>query len=387
MENWIEISFRDSVVSRDGRPFGAGQGNRMRSAGWPLPSVIAGSLRSAVGKAAGREFSAQTGQDLLGLEVAGGLPFSESDHTLYYPAPQDCVVRPDPPRAILAARPQQISGGGGCDLPHAALRPVMLPEDPAGEDFKPGPVPAWWPAEKFVSWMLGMTVEFDKSFLATPTVDARTHVYIDPKSGAAAEGKLFSTTALALGHLPRHDPQEGRRLDERYCRTQMAIRARGEGWAAETAAKIDSLHPLGGERKLARWKTSGEKLWSCPVELVAALATAKRVRMVLATPAVFSSGWKPGWLGDDLTGKPPGAGTVLRLVGVSVKRWQAVSGWSLAEPRGPKAIRRMVPAGGVYFFDVVSGSAASLANCWLEPVSDGAQEFRDGFGLVTWGIW
>ncbi|MGC9260116.1 MAG: type III-B CRISPR module-associated Cmr3 family protein [Phycisphaerae bacterium] len=386
MENWIEISFRDSVVSRDGRPFGTGQGNRMRSAGWPLPSVVAGSLRSAVGKAAGREFSAQTGQDLLGLEVAGGLPFSEPDRTAYYPAPQDCVVRPEPSWAILAARPQEI-GGGGCDLPHAALRPVMLADAHAGEDFKPGQAPSWWPGEKFVDWMLGTEVAFDNRFLAMPRLDARTHVYIDPKSGAAADGKLFSTTALALGLLPRYGAAEGRGFRDRYCPVRMALRVRGEGWTAETAAKIDSLHPLGGERKLACWEASEKNLWSCPDRLAAALATAKRVRMVLAAPSIFSGGWKPGWLGDDLTGKPPGADVTLRLVGVSIRRWQAVSGWSLAEPRGPKAIRRMVPAGGVYFFDVASGSAASLANCWLEPVSDGAQECRDGFGLATWGIW
>lgn len=268
MENWIEISFRDSIVSRDGRPFGAGQGNRMRSAGWPLPSVVAGSLRSAVGKAAGREFSAQTGQDLLGLEVAGGLPFSESDRTVYYPAPQDCVMRPEP-QAIFAVRPQEISTGGGCDLPHAALRPVMLPERIAGEDFKPGQVPAWWPEETFASWMLGETVEFGKSFLAMPTVDARTHVYIDPQTGATEEGKLFSTTALALGLLPRCGTSDRKGFRERYCPVRMALRVGGEGWALETAEKIDSLHPLGGERKLACWKTSGKKLWSCPDRLVA----------------------------------------------------------------------------------------------------------------------
>lgn len=386
MENWIEISFRDSIVSRDGRPFGAGQGNRMRSAGWPLPSVVAGSLRSAVGKAAGREFSAQTGQDLLGLEVAGGLPFSESDRTVYYPAPQDCVMRPEP-QAIFAVRPQEISAGGGCDLPHAALRPVMFPEDPAGDDFKPGQVPAWWPEGKFVSWMLGETVEFDRSFLAMPTVDARTHVYIDPQTGATEEGKLFSTTALAMGLLPRCGTSDRKGFRERYCPVRMALRVRGEGWALGSAEKIDSLHPLGGERKLACWKTSRTKLWSCPDRLVASLAAAKRVRMVLATPAIFSRGWKPGWLDDDLTGKPPGTDVALRLVGVSIRRWQAVSGWSLAEPRGPKAIRRMVPAGGVYFFEVASGSAASLDKWWLEPVSDAPQERRDGFGLAAWGIW
>ena len=52
----LELTGRDPIVSRDGRPFGSfggARGNRMRSVAWPLPSVVAGSFRTALGKAAG----------------------------------------------------------------------------------------------------------------------------------------------------------------------------------------------------------------------------------------------------------------------------------------------------------------------------------------------
>ena len=113
--------------------------------------------------------------------------------------------------------------------------------------------------------------------------------------------------------------------------------------------------------------------------------------MVLATPAIFKDGWKPGWLSDDLVGTPPGANVRLWLVGASIRRWRAVSGWSLADlpgqPRGAKPVKRMVPAGGVYFFEKVDGQASALAERWLEAVSDDEQDRRDGFGLATWGVW
>ena len=70
MTTSLEITCRDPIVCRDGRPFGAGQGNRMRSLDWPLPSVVAGSLRSALGNSANREFSPAVAQELLGVEVA-----------------------------------------------------------------------------------------------------------------------------------------------------------------------------------------------------------------------------------------------------------------------------------------------------------------------------
>jgi CRISPR-associated protein Cmr3 len=108
--------------------------------------------------------------------------------------------------------------------------------------------------------------------------------------------------------------------------------------------------------------------------------------MVLASPAIFKDGWKPGWLDKGLSGEL--SGVKLRLVGASISRWKAVSGWSLAPPRGPKPIRRMVPAGSVFFFEVEkSGDAAALADQWLHSVWDEQKERRDGFGLAAWGTW
>src|SRR6185312_16953475 len=104
---------------------------------------------------------------------------------------------------------------------------------------------------------------------------------------------------------------------------------------------------------------------------------------------IFRHGWRPDWLdARTLTGKPFGEeGPMLKLVGVTNGRWQAVSGWSIQPHQatgkpGPKPIRRMVPAGSVYFFTVERGELADLANHWLMPVSDDVQERRDGFGLA-----
>lgn len=107
---------------------------------------------------------------------------------------------------------------------------------------------------------------------------------------------------------------------------------------------------------------------------------------MLTTPAVFRGGWKPGWLSNELVGTPPGGTVVLRLVGLSIQRWRAVSGWSLANlpgrPRGPKPVRRLVPEGGVYFFETVDGKASDLAGHWLESVSDDEQDRRDAANAV-----
>ncbi|MFO1429290.1 MAG: type III-B CRISPR module-associated Cmr3 family protein [Candidatus Competibacteraceae bacterium] len=69
-------------------------------------------------------------------------------------------------------------------------------------------------------------------------------------------------------------------------------------------------------------------------------------------------------------------------------RWQPMSGWSLEQGRrGPKPLQRLVPAGSVYFFQVIAGDASQLADRWLQSVADEPQDQRDGFGLALWGIW
>jgi CRISPR-associated protein Cmr3 len=389
MTTILELTCRDPIVSRDGRPFGAGQGNRMRSAGWPIPSVVAGSLRTAVGKAAGRDLSAATEQELqelLQVAVAGVLP--AADGLLYLPAPRDCVVHPE--HGSLRATPQTFDEGG-CDWPAEGLRPVMLAEDQAKDDFKPKDGPAWWPVDRYAGWLAGQTVTFGPSFLNSPAREDRTHVRLDADTGAADEGNLFTTAALPLTHLARYGMSHDIAFRERFAEIRLTARVRANGWCGETVARLDTLHPLGGERRLVHWRTTASGVWTCPEAVASSLTMTQRVRMALATPAIFRGGWKPGWLGNELTGTPPGTDLTLKLVGASIQRWRAASGWSLAklsnQPRGPKPVKRMVPAGGVYFFEVVNGTAAALKTRWLEPVSDDAQDRGDGFGLAAWGVW
>jgi len=382
----IRIECRDPVVSRDGRPFGAEQGNKMRSLVWPLPSVVAGSLRTAIGKSAEKTFTAQDSRDLFELEVSGLFPVTENS-TLYLPSPNDCFHHESKP---LAVEPQRLDGGG-CDLPEG-LFPVMLSLDQANEDSKPKPVPSWWPIDEYAKWLIGEPIDFSNGrYLLAPEPEERTHVKMDAKSGAGEEGQLFSTAALPLTHLPRYGaPREKAAITDRFAAITLTTRAEATGWCGDQLAKLDTLHPLGGERRLVHWKKDdAASLWKCPDTVRAKLSGATHVRMVLASPAIFAGGWKPSWLDDAMTGEVPGTNVKLKLVGFTIQRWKAISGWSLAPPRGPKAVRRMVPAGGVYFFKVVAGDPSTLADRyrWLQSVCDTPQDRRDGFGLACWGTW
>jgi CRISPR-associated protein Cmr3 len=414
---YLAVTPYDPLIARDGRPFGKDQGIRMRSLDWPYPSVLAGSLRTMLGKMNGG-FSDEVVKKLLEIDIAGPLPMKVTQ--LYLPIPKDILAKETDEKLIaIPLRPAKLRAGEGCDLPRGGLLPTMLPEA-IDEDFKPKKLDAFWSMSKMISWLTNPSGsnfplckypkineddvketgdedekkkecwKDDPDFLEAPDKDERVHTGINAGTGVAAveEGLLFMSVGLDLSTM------------EKGGGVRLAAKIEVDGIFEEMINKLDKIHPFGGERRLARWVIIGQvNGWTCDEGLKSLLSKSQKIRMVLATPAIFSKGWLPGWLKDVngyLEGTPPGASDdlKLRLVSACVDRWRPISGWSAeAKSRGPKAIRRLVPAGSVYFFEVHHGSASELAkNLWLRSVCDDVQgdkdrNRKDGFGLAVWGIW
>jgi CRISPR-associated protein Cmr3 len=408
---YLAIKPHDPIIARDGRPFGKDQGIRMRSLDWPYPSVLAGSLRTMLGKMNGG-FSDDVIKKLLEINVAGPLPMKGTQ--LYLPIPKDILAKETDKKLIsIPLRPAKLRAGEGCDLPKGGLLPTMLPKAIIG-DFKPKKLPAFWSMSKMIAWLTnpsGFNFALcndskaneeedeetgddekkmecwmdDPDFLRAPEKDERIHTGINANNGVAAveEGLLFMSAGLDLS------------TTEKGGGICLAARIEVDGVFEEMVNKLDEIHPFGGERRLARWVRDKQvNSWKCDEGLKSLLSKSQKIRMVLATPAIFLKGWLPGWLKDAngfFEGTPPGASDnlKLRLVSGCVDQWKPISGWSAeSKSRGPKAIRRLVPTGSVYFFEVRHGSADELAkNHWLRSVCDEVEDRRDGFGLAVWGIW
>lgn len=397
--HYLALVPRDPVIARDGRPFGAGL--RMKSLDWPYPSVLAGSLRTLLGNLNGgfhRDDYPQFIQALKQLAVAG--PYPQVDGKLYFPAPQDIVVRKfHGALDAFGIRPWDLAGEAtGCDLP-AGMPPVMFPES-VEEDFKPEPVPRFWSCHAMARWLTNPrgenflangTTTWPGEFLHIPKHDKRMHVQMDYRAGAGVESMLFQTVGLDLYRFPRAHADD--RL--RNSQDQLALRVTGATDSTVALQNLDVLSPLGGERRLIGWQACAKpEGWECPAQVQQVLrgadaAGGKFVRMVLTTPAIFSAGWKPGWLNQGphgLVGTVPGTQVQVRLIGACVERWRPISGWSY-EAHGPKPVRRLVSAGSVYFFQVQGGQCEELSTQWLGSVCDDPADQRDGFGLAIWGVW
>jgi CRISPR-associated protein Cmr3 len=263
--------------------------------------------------------------------------------------------------------------------------------DAPEEDFKPKPTPPFWSAKAMERWLSETESPFSleaSECLSGPGKDERTHVVIAPDTGAAQDSLLFSTIGLDF---------RIKKEDGKFSQMTAAIEAEPPEDYREWLDRLSPLHTLGGERRLAEWRKADKTAEGgvCAEGGVSAKGwrpfqrppSLRRLRMILATPGIFLGGWLPGWL-DKTTGEGtiPGTLAKVRLVSAVTGRWRPLSGWNYEIGRlGPKPLRRMVPAGSVYFFEIVDESSLDWESLWLQSVCDDPQDRNDGFGAALWG--
>ena len=383
----------DPLISRDARPFGAG--GRVRSLDWLTQTATAGAVRTALWKRLEDRNDENALNALHDVRVRG--PFPMVDGRLYFPRPLDIavsvkIVRDEKDPNIVKEKITSVW----------QIKPITIPEDchvemPKGceglipaepdtdEDFKPEKLNPFWTGGRMSQWLKAGKRDFvlfgedgkETDTLPALARDERVHVNIDPATGTSKEGMLFSTTGLDFvqGNVKKKQPLR-------------------QGYAAIDVEVPDGLPslperftaPLGGERRLAEFNREDDcqDLWDCPLSME--FHRGDKIRLVLASPAIFAQGWLPGWIDKaSLEGTIPGTETRLKLVSAVTGRWQPISGWCYEKGHtGPKPTRRMVPAGSVYFMELMSETFNS-ASLWLSSVCDEARDRSDGLGLALWG--
>ncbi|MGH2533304.1 MAG: type III-B CRISPR module-associated Cmr3 family protein [Thermomicrobiales bacterium] len=401
---------RDPIILRDARPFSTDPGARAFTLDWPLPSTIAGALRTHIGTASGVDWTNPAARArALGIAIRGAFLVDRVQDgdpwTPYFPAPADAVVyRPEDeggkdgedgedgedgkdeePRVMRLWPDESLADdeAAGCDMP--TVNDLKLLPMTVERDEKPEPGYHFWSLKDTIAWLIGGD--------GLPTrhrthieQELRVHVAVSGDTLTSVEGRLFATTGLAFS--PASRPRWKEHPESAIlCGVGLPAGSRIEAWTPQPA-----FLPLGGERRQARL-TGADQIdldpWTIPPELVQALEGETRLRLQLVTPAIFRTGWCPGWLTQRHRDRNPAQinGLGLKLRAAAVGRRVPISGWDLTNGC-EKPVRYAAPAGSVYFFDVAEPlTAERITKLWLAPLSDGVYNREDGFGLVVPGVW
>ncbi|MDY0061462.1 MAG: type III-B CRISPR module-associated Cmr3 family protein [Myxococcota bacterium] len=362
---WI-LEPRDTVMLGDGRPIQAGA-LRMHSLLSPWPSTLAGLVRTRLATDENGTFtvSADASRQItvLGPWLAELAATGEPIRPLF-PAPADVVWFESPGGGVVRIRlqPAPSPEGADSDLAHRDRQlDLVAPasEPPAG---KPVRGPLFWTEEELVGWLVAPPDRDECGTLpgrAGPVREQRVHVSIASGTRTAEDGKLFSTEGLRFAV---REPGSGE------------LRRLALAFGCEAATLSRGTVLLGGERRPVFLREGAAVLWPQPP---AWPAGAKRLRVVLVTPALFREGAVP----REIAGA--------KVVAACVGRPEIVSGFSTEKERfGPKPTRRMAPAGSVYWVEPPPGVPAAqwAGERWMTCVSDEEQDRRDGFGLCLVGV-
>jgi CRISPR-associated protein Cmr3 len=141
---------------------------------------------------------------------------------------------------------------------------------------------------------------------------------------------------------------------------------------------------MGGESKAAYYEAIGEEVNRMDDEIVRRVKDTRRFKLYLATPSLFERGWLPRFV-DENSLKGEKGSLKFKLVAAAVGRYQPIGGWDLAKNQ-PKPICRFVPAGSVYFFELLDGNPEEIFEKFnWQAISD--RDAEVGFGLTLVGGW
>jgi len=361
----------DVLMFRDGRPFAGGDDHFARGIFPPSPATIYGALRSHILSNESGEFDTYKGNtsmiageitreigtpgQLGSLLIRQFTPAGRNADGLvqFFPMPKDVVKEKGGKERLHMLSPMDLSGS----------RTVTdLPEGLSG---------MWMKSEE--------AMEAVRGFLSSEEME---RCLLGETPRPTEPEKLFRTeerTGIGKSRVTR-SVETGRLYSVEYFRL-----ADGAGFAVEVEGTRllpgSGMMRLGGDHRSIKYETSSWR--DIEVEPVKKMiADRRRFKFVLTTPAIFRQGWLPGWINPE-TKKGDINGVRVKLTGACVGRPVGIGGYDLIKNM-PKEMKKAVPAGSVYFFEIKEGDPGNLFEMlWLKSISE--EKSREGFGITLIG--
>lgn len=380
----LVVTPRDPVILRDGRPFGQIGTPQTGVHRWPRPSTLLGMARTYLGTLRSPDFfrDAETKAEniaaIRNVSLEWYLPAQSGEDEqpveTFLPPPADALAflaeKDTGHLKILRMTPQSLRDGEATDIewPGWEYPWLEVQEKPARE------TPVFWRWSQYKKWLetgkFDAPVSADELGLTAPETEERTHVAISPETGSAEDSRLFTTLGVRFAK-------------DTVIAARLAVGTEDEVPERDIAA-------LGGDRRPAfvRWGQN-QVDWPKPPEK---LEPGRGLRLFLISPAIFDAGWLPTWLEKTRDGnfqKVPGTDVRLRLRSACVPRWQPGHGWdmTIGKDGAPKPMRKLVPAGAVYFVEVDGDREEAMKTLWNRSLCENDQDRRDGLGRVLAGNW
>jgi CRISPR-associated protein Cmr3 len=362
----------DTLILRSNKLFGEA-GNFAASQTLPWPSVLSGSIRSAIMARDKMDFTAfaqsKTSHPNFGsycepgnfLLCAFGLMrrMKNGGYESIHKLPADVVVAQDSAKkfgvVVRQAKPTRLHSRLSSSAATAASAVLAEPT-------RSKAMGQFWLTQK--GWQQYLNGEEIAEMDLVPSADlwatdTKVGIGLDPSKRSAMEGKLFTTESIVF-----------KRDTGFYTSTQNA-----------DLSGISVLR-LGGDGRAANIKTADG--FVAPATPYVKVMDKKRFKIVLTSPGLFEKGWLPTGTNEDMSFNLHGV--TGKLVCAVVPRSEVISGFDLVK-RAPKNAERFAPVGSVYWLEDVSGSVSDLGKLaenglWLDSQHNMSRR-SEGFNRIA----
>lgn len=143
------------------------------------------------------------------------------------------------------------------------------------------------------------------------------------------------------------------------------------------------LLQLGGEKKSAKIEKVNDNILE-EIENINLQLDNGLFKVYLATPSIFENGYLPGWI-DPNTFEGSYNRIKVKLVCCVIGKYRLIGGWDMAKGK-PKPMVRAVPAGSVYYFQILDNPSFDRIKetFHFKNISDRYPE--EGYGLSLIGV-
>ncbi len=344
----IKIEPLDTLFFRDGKPFTMGDDSWANGVFPPYPSVIYGALRSAYFSEHITELnSAGTANDPTSNINIKGIYFLEGNK-VYLSLPHDCVQEKNTngkSSHVLSMR--QISLNSSCYPVQYVLR-----SEGEVENIKDGLISL----DSLKTYLQCEDRTFDFARIGDKVIpEPKTGIGINRITGTADESKLYNASMRRLKNLALLIEFEGVDIPQ------------------------NGLMKLGGEGKAVSYQMNDTNV---DFSLNNFKCSKNIFKLYLSTPAIFKNGWLPRWIDEkNLTGECDGL--KIKFLTASIGKPLCIGGFDMKAGE-PKHMRKAVPSGSVYYFEIIDGNIQmAFKQFHQKAVSDFNPE--QGFGIAYVG--
>ncbi len=355
----IFIEPNDTLFFRDGKPFTMGEQTEGSGIFPPFPSTVYGAIRTAyiAEKGGLRKFLNGEMQSEIGTEkVKGNFRIKNvligNNNTVLYPAPRDLV------RSSIDGKIQKLTR-----KKNILINPITN-------------IDLLW------SCVDGKVEHNEKDFLTqdnlisylegkdeTPKVINQSEFVLnEPKVGIERNSMTRTSEESKLYRIGMF------RLKDSY-----GLLVDFEGIEISTSGLIK----LGGEGKSASYNVTNNE-FNINTKLISDYIDRERqFKLYFASPTIFKDGWIPDQFEiESMTWNHKGL--KLKLITTAVGKPINIGGWDIVK-NAPKVMRKAVPSGSVYYFELINGSGAEvLEKLNGQNISDFLPE--EGFGYCLVGV-